>query len=250
MQNKLKGWLADNSVTSDPKDRILILDPAGNVTLTEIYKEMREEDTGLRQETMVHVVTLFQRIVARFLMNGYNVNTGLYHAVPRFTGIIEQGTWNPLKNGIYVAFTQDKILREEIALTEIVIQGEKADVMYISGVEDRSNGLTDGTMTPGRNFAVYGAYLRVIGSNEAVGITLRNTANDQVVTVTEDMYGTNDPSKLMFIVPADLADGNYELTITTQYMKSNTTLRKTPRSVSTTVVVGNGGDDDDRPVIE
>lgn len=30
MQNKLKGWIAPNSVTKDPNDKILILDPAGN----------------------------------------------------------------------------------------------------------------------------------------------------------------------------------------------------------------------------
>ena len=48
-------------------------------------------------------------------MNGYNVNTGLFYAVPRFTGIVEKGLWNPLKNGIYVSFIQDKVLREEIA---------------------------------------------------------------------------------------------------------------------------------------
>lgn len=250
MQNKLKGWLADNSVTSDPKDRILVLDPAGNVELEDIYKEMLSEDTGLRRETIIHVVTLFLRIVARFLMNGYNVNTGLFHAVPRFTGIIEKGIWNPLKNAIYVSFIQDKILREEIAQTEVVIQGEKADVMYISSVEDRSNGLTDGSMTPGRNFAVYGAYLRIIGDDPAVGISLRNISSDAVVKVGTDMFGTNDPSKLMFVVPANLADGTYELTITTQYMKSNTALRKTPRSVTTQVVVGKIDDDDDRPVIE
>lgn len=250
MQNKLKGWLADNSVTSDPKDRILVLDPAGNVELEDIYKEMLSEDTGLRRETIIHVVILFLRIVARFLMNGYNVNTGLFHAVPRFTGIIEKGIWNPLKNAIYVSFIQDKILREEIAQTEVVIQGEKADVMYISSVEDRSNGLTDGSMTPGRNFAVYGAYLRIIGDDPAVGISLRNISSDAVVKVGTDMFGTNDPSKLMFVVPANLADGTYELTITTQYMKSNTALRKTPRSVTTQVVVGKIDDDDDRPVIE
>ena len=39
MQNKLRGWLTDNSVTSDPNDQILVLDPAGNVGLTEIYAE-------------------------------------------------------------------------------------------------------------------------------------------------------------------------------------------------------------------
>ena len=33
MQNKLRGYLTDNSVTSDPNDKILVLDPAGNVGL-------------------------------------------------------------------------------------------------------------------------------------------------------------------------------------------------------------------------
>lgn len=50
MQNKLRGWLTDNSVTSDPNDQILVLDPAGNVGLTEIYAEMRSEDTGLAKK--------------------------------------------------------------------------------------------------------------------------------------------------------------------------------------------------------
>lgn len=48
MQNKLKGWITPNSVTKDPNDKILILDAAGNVGHEQIYKEMREEDTGLR----------------------------------------------------------------------------------------------------------------------------------------------------------------------------------------------------------
>lgn len=250
MQNKLCGWLTDNSLTADPKDRILVLDPAGDAGLEEIYKEMLEEDTGLRQETMTHVVTLFQRIVARFLMNGFNVNTGLFHAVPRFTGIIEQGIWNPEKNGIYVSFIQDKMIREEIAKTEVVIKGEKADVMYISGVEDRSNNMTDGSMTPGRNFAIFGAYLRVVGDNETVGITFRNTATDAVVKLSNDMFSTNDPGKLIFIVPSELGNGTSELTITTQYMKGKNALRKTPRVISTSVFVGDGSGGGDRPEIE
>lgn len=252
MQNKLRGWLADNSLTADPKDRILVLESAGNAGPDAIYKEMREEDTGLRQETFVHVVTLYERIVARFLMNGFNVNTGLFHAVPRFTGIIEKGTWNPEKNGIYVSFIQDKVIREEIAKTEIVIEGEKADVMYITGVEDRSNGMTDGSMTPGRNFAVFGAYLRVVGDNEAVGITFRKLSDNTVVTLGNDMFSTNDPGKVIFIVPTDLVDGEYELTITTQYMKNSSILRKTPRTISTRVFVGeiSSGGGSDRPEIE
>ena len=95
MQNKLRGWLADNSLTTDPKDRILVLESAGNAGHDEIYKEMREEDTGLRQETLVHVVTLYERIVARFLMNGFSVNTGLFHT--SFYGNYRKGHLEPRK---------------------------------------------------------------------------------------------------------------------------------------------------------
>ena len=66
MQNTLKGWLADNTVTTDDKtDKILLLESAGNIGLEQIYKEMKEEDTGLKMETIVHVVTPVLRMVKR-----------------------------------------------------------------------------------------------------------------------------------------------------------------------------------------
>lgn len=248
MQNKLKGWIAPNSVTKDPNDKILILDPAGHVGLEEICKEMREEDTGLRPETLTHVVTLYERIVARFLMNGYYVNTGLFYAVPRFSGIIEGGRWDPAKNNIYVSFLQDKILREEIAKTDVVIQGEKNDVMYILETEDKKTGLKDGSMSPGRNLVVRGAYIKVVGDDLSVGISFRNKADDTIVKVTEDMFATNNPSELIFLVPTELSNGEYELTVTTQYTKNTGVYLKVPRLVSFPVHVGAGGND--RPEIE
>ena len=137
MANTLKVWMAPNTVTPDPKDKIFILETTGKADINKIYEEMRAEDTGLRPETIVHVVTLFERICARLLMNGWQLNTGLFYAVPRLLGLAEDGRWNPEKNSIYVAFTQNKVVREESAKTSIAILGEKADVMYIIGTEDR-----------------------------------------------------------------------------------------------------------------
>lgn len=239
--------MTPNSVTKDANDKIFVLEAAGNVGHENIYDEMRSEDTGLRRETMVHVVTLYERIVARFLMNGYNVNTGLFYAVPRLTGLVEGGRWNPEINHIYVSFSQDKVLREEIANTQVVVQGEKADVMYIIETEDRNTGLKDGSMTPGRNFAVRGAYLRVVGEDPAVGITFRDKTKDTVTKLENGMFATNNPSELIFLIPTELTDGEYELTVTTQYTKNTGLLLKAPRSVSCTVHIGNGGEEPDRP---
>ncbi|KAA5112908.1 hypothetical protein F2Z52_23825 [Bacteroides fragilis] len=46
MKTELKGWLADNTVTTDNKeDKILVLESAGNLTLTDVLDEMKKEDT-------------------------------------------------------------------------------------------------------------------------------------------------------------------------------------------------------------
>ena len=251
MFNTLKGWLADNSVTTDNKDdKILLLESSGKVGLEQIYKEMKEEDTGLRMETIVHVVTLFLRVVMRLILNGYSVNTGIFRAVAQFVGVVEKGQWNPATNSVYVSFTQEKLLREEIAKTKVEILGTKANVMYILEVEDRKTGLKDGTATPGRNFFVRGSHLKVVGSNPAVGVTLTDSTGN-VTKLVDDELSINKPSELTLLLPADLKDDTYTLTVCTQYSQS-AQLLKEPRSVSTTIVVGtpSGGGEDDRPVIE
>ncbi|WP_455638096.1 DNA-binding domain-containing protein [Parabacteroides sp.] len=250
MQNVLKGWLVDNTVTTDNlTDKILQLESAGKADFDDIIDEMLKEDTGLRIETLRHSVSLYNRVVARLILSGYSVNTGLFRAVAKFLGVVEGGVWNTEKNSIYVAVTQDKDLREAIAQTTVNILGTKSNVMYILETEDRKTNLKDGTATSGRNLIVRGAMLKVVGSDEAVGVTL--TDSKGVVTkLDDDMIASNKPSELMLLVPPGLANGEYTLTITTQY-STGTTL-KSPRSVSTSLWVGgkSSDDDDDRPVIE
>ena len=51
MKTELKGWLADNTVTTDNKeDKILVLESAGNLTLSDVLDEMKKEDTSFVRE--------------------------------------------------------------------------------------------------------------------------------------------------------------------------------------------------------
>ena len=120
--------------------------------------------------------------------------------------------------------------------------------MYILETEDRKTGLKDGTATSGRNLIVRGAMLKVVGSDAAVGVSLTNS--EGVVTkLDDDMIASNKPSELMLLVPTGLADGEYTLTVTTQY-STGTTL-KAPRSTTITLWVGGkSGGGGDRPEIE
>lgn len=236
MQHVLKAWLVDNTITVDNlNDKILQLESSGNANLKDILELMQEEDTGLRPETLQHAITLYNRVVTDLLLRGVNVNTELFYAVAQLQGVAEKGVWNSEKNSIYVVFKQGKYLREEIAKTKVEILGEKAGVMYIIETEDRKTHLTDGSATAGRNLFVRGAMLKIVGDNEAVGVTLTDTKGN-VTKLEEDLIASNKPSELTLLIPADLSNGEYTLTVTTQY--TGGALLKSPRSASTTIWVG------------
>lgn len=244
MQNTLKGWLADNTVTADNlEDKILVLESAGSATLKDILSEMKLEDTGLREETIEHVVKLFNRVTSRLLLNGYNVNTGLFHGVAQFTGVVEGGTWNPAKNSIYVSLIQDKDLREAIAQTSVKILGEKAAPAYILGSEDTATRATDGTATAGRNYRLQGKQIKVAGTHASVGISLVADSDGAITAIPTDMIVVNKPSEVIILLPADLADGVYELRLTTQYCGGGAPLKE-PRVLTRTLTIGESGGDD------
>lgn len=238
MKYTLKAWLIDNRITKDdPNDKILLLESAGNLTLQDVLDQMKKEDTGLRPETIAHVVSLYQRVVSGLVLNGYGVNTGLFRAVPQFRGLIENGKWDTKKNSVYVSFTQDKELREAITETSVDILGEKGDVMYLVGGEDAATRAEDGTATAGRNYTLMGNKLKVEGTNSAVGITLTNSAGT-VTKLPLDHLVVNKPSQLIILLPASLADGDYTLTVTTQYSGSGNKPLKLPRSVKKVITIG------------
>ena len=242
MANEIKyqinGQLADNTVTVDNKeDMILVPVSIGSADENRIIAELKAEDSGLREETIRHVFDLQKRVIKRLLMTGMSVNTGLYYASVSFRGVVENSTWNPAKNSIVVNFNVGADLREAIKQTTVGIIGEKGSAMYIGSVQDAATRAQDASATAGRAFTITGGKLRVAGDNPAVGITLTDSKGTET-KVTEDLWVTNDPSKLTFIIPAGLANGTYELKVTTQFGSNSKTLLKAPRSVVKTIYIG------------
>lgn len=231
--------LADNTVTVDNKDdKIAVLVSAGTADFQRVVSEIMEVNPGLERETVEAVMNLENRVVKKLLLTGFRVNTGLYNAVAQPTGVVENKAWDKAKNSLYVSFTQGADLREAISATTVNIIGEKGDAMYIAGGQDASTRATGFTATAGRNFTLTGARLKVVGTDPSVGITLTASNGGAVTQITEDMWAVNDPSKLIFLIPAGLPDGEYTLRVTTQYNGGNTTLLKTPRSVEQTIYIG------------
>lgn len=104
------------------------------------------------------------------------------------------------------------------------ILGEKSNIMYVLETEDKKTGLKDDSATAGRNFFVCGSMLKVVGDDESVSITLTNAAK-AVTKLTDDLTTINNPSSLTLLLPADLAEGEYTLTVTTAKARTRSDVR-------------------------
>ena len=238
MKKTLKAWIRKNQLTDDPNDYMASVAVSGSIGINAIVDELQKEGMEIKRETVIDIISRFNRKAADLVLSGYNVNTGLVYMRPVVKGVFYDKTWNPETNPVYIAINQGLDLRNAVAETVVEILGEQADPLEILSITDNTTGKTDGTLTPGRNAELKGSYMRIAGDNPDCGISFKNTSTQIVTKLAVNDIVLNEPSRLLILVPATLNKGEYELILTTQFTSGNITL-KTPRTVifGTPVVV-------------
>ena len=230
MKKTLRAWIRKNQLTEDPNDYMASAVVNGSIGINDIVDELQNEGMELKRETVIDIVSRFNRKAADLVLSGYNVNTGLVYMRPVIKGVFYDKTWNPQLNSVYVAINQGLDLRNAVAETVVEILGEQADPLEILSLTDTTTGKTDGTLTKGRNAELKGSYLKITGDNPDCGIAFRNIATQTVSKLAPGDIVLNEPSRLLVLVPATLEAGEYELSVTTQFTGGNTLL-KAPRTV-------------------
>ena len=235
-KNLLKVWMADNTVTTDDKtDKIFVLESTRSVDQRLVLDRMAAKNPGLyTAKRCRQSINLYHEVISELVMNGYSVNTDLFRAVPQLKGLAEGNAWNPEKNSIYVSLTQGKRLREEIEDTTVQIFGRPTGYY----VHQRHIGCRQArgyqpfgycrTLT----LQVLGKNIKVAGTDASVGITLTASEGGSVTKLDADMLVVNDPSRLIILLPSGLKDGEYTLTVTTQFVAGKTLLKSTCRSLA------------------
>ena len=123
---------------------------------------------------------------------------------------------------------------------------------------DAETGAEGFVATSGSNFTLLGKNIKIAGDDPSVGITLTDSEGTET-KIKGGLIGVNQPSKLVFFIPAGLDDGVYTLKVTTQFAGGNQLL-KTPRSIVKTLTigevtepdtpVGDGEDEEDGPQVQ
>lgn len=230
MKKILRAWLRKNQLTADPNDYMASVVVNGSIDAVDIVDELVKEGMELKRETVVDIVTRYNRKAAELVLSGYNVNTGLVYMRPVIKGAFYDKTWNAETNSVYVSINQGMDLRNAVAETTVEILGEQSDPLEILSLTDTTTGKTDGTLTKGRNAELKGSYLKIAGESADCGVSFTNTATKAVTKLAAGDIVLNEPSRLLIMVPATLEAGEYELSVTTQFSGGNTTLKQ-PRVV-------------------
>ena len=236
MEGKLKAWLKPNPLTPDETDFNIIIESFGSINPKGIIKELVAEGMELKPETVLDVVTRYNRKSIEMTLRGYNVNNGLVQMHPVVKGVAYGKKWDPETNRLYVAITQGSELRKAVAETKVEIMGEHPDPIALFGITNLSTGTTDGVLTRGFNAELKGTYIKITGEDPACGLYFRNVETNAETKLNPQYIALNDPSRVLFIVPAGMEVGNYELRIITQYSTGNKTLKQ-PRTVTLSFTV-------------
>ena len=251
----LEEYLMTKDVLEDYK---AILKPIQSLDITDVARAIVEERTEYRVDTLVNTANLIDEKIRQLVCQNNIVKTGTAMFTPAIEGLFlgKTGTVDPAKNKCTVNIIPTAAMRSELDKVTMEFSGtvKESGGARTGLVKDVTTGKTDGTITPGGMIDVTGSKIRCINADgTGIGSLTLLKSTDRSVATSITLFGINDPSRLMFTLPANLEAGTYELTLET-YFSTNKTQLKQPRTLvySIPLVVGGGssGGGDDRPEIE
>lgn len=163
--------------------------------------------------------------------------------------VMENEIYTPSANGVYSAIgeliseedtgamvniTPTSNFKNDLARVSLSVN----NVVDLGGAEitkltDLDTLLTDGSATRGQMLCIEGKKIRCLKQDGSVGkVKLYNESDE----VTEVKPGINDPSKVVIVVPNDLAEGTYRIEIET-YFSSSSTLLKECRTIISPILM-------------
>ena len=233
-KNKIRAYLYGNTLTAGGAGgyiaRAEIMRPLNVKAVCESAAARGGAD--ISAAAMEHAVALFQKEAAYLIVNGFAVNTGLYHAAASIRGIFDSPdeTFTRGKHHIDINFTQGGLFGKEIDDVEVDVRGIADTEAHIAQVVDVRTGSVNGAITPAYNVRITGVKLKIAGSDERNGVYFVSEADPGARTlVPKDDIVNNKPSELVVRCPDNLK-GRYKLEVVTQYGSGGNRSLKEPRT--------------------
>jgi len=223
--------LYDLTLTERKDDRF------GRVVTT---KSLNEDDlisiavsrrTDLNPTTMKSALSIMKDIAIEQIANGASVKFGLGYFNLGVSGVFigDNARWDSSQQSLWVKASPCSELRQAVAACAIDVRGMAAVGVAINTLVDVASGEESSRLTPGGGVNITGSKIKIDGEDPSVGLKLINESTKAEVPIPKTSILVNTPSKITFIVPVDLPNGDYKLSLTTQHMQG-TKFLKDPRT--------------------
>jgi hypothetical protein len=223
--------LYDLILTARKDDRSSRVVSTGTLTIADIIGIAKSRRSDISPEVMLAVYQLLRGVTLEEVLGGKHVEFGLGYNSLRSEGVFigDHAPWNPEKHRLVLSSIASSDVRGEIKKVEVEVLGMAQSGLFVNTLIDMTTGDENSSITPGGGVNLTGVKIKIAGEKEGVGLYLDevNTGEEVLIPMTSILL--NDPSKIIFNVPADLPAGDYKLKIVTQF-SPGAALLKEPRT--------------------
>ncbi|MDR1601984.1 MAG: DUF4469 domain-containing protein [Tannerella sp.] len=224
-----------NELTKDVTDDYYLRpDILGTLRDDDIILRLKKKEIATENVNGKAFVQTFHRECAEAVNEGHNVVTGLFHSTLGFNGPVRAkdlghnvpaGQVNARMN-----FTQGEYAREALNDLTISVAEQPAPTgPVIQAVTNPTVGLAD-TLDTGAMALVQGMRLAVRGekTNE-IGVYFTSVDGTASVRIPAGQLSPNTPTRLQFVLPADVKPGEWRVKVATQALAKARTFTKDVR---------------------
>lgn len=243
----------ENNLTADVADdyTLRVKTQAKSLDVAAIAREVAQQQGKYQEDEITLILNKACEIIADAVASGYIVNLPVALIQPTASGVVMKSELSQAPNRdkvkVNASFTAGKLLREALAGARLELFTQPAPVgpLLNGAVSTRSVTDADGVATrapleAGDMCVLTGRNLKLAGADPAVGILLTSVdAPSTTYFIAPDRVSPNEPKRLQFVLPADMAEGAWTVKVTTQY-SNGARLVATPRSfvMDTPLVIG------------
>ena len=202
-----------------------------SATLEDVAATVLDYGNEYTKETLLAVYSHMEKAIRTLITLGYTVTTDNVIFIPKLKGKFDMsGAWDDDVNSYSCSANLAQALRDDLATVTPSFTGyvNSSGGAQIETITDSITGATDGTLTIGGAVTLTGTSIKVSGDGSGIWFSAADADGnyDTGGTLVEvSSYVSNDPSKVVFLLPSELDAGTYYIVIKTLYTRGGTLLK-------------------------
>jgi hypothetical protein len=206
-------YLRPNKLGRDGKTFMANVISRGTMTEEDVIKQILYRGSTVTRADIISVLCDYHDCIEYYLQNGYNVKTPLANFSSSIRGIFKDNSdyYQNRRHKIYPVLNPGRrLLRFYRERMTAHIVRPNTNIPEISEFIDLNSGFRNSLVTAGGMGKINGRRLKIDSDSEYAGIFF---IDQQRRTTKVQVIGTNAPSQLLFIIPANLEEGDYTLEV-------------------------------------